>query len=379
MSENEEIDRKEPLRLSEISLKYQVSDYNEKLKFIDTLREESKFHFKMISKVWGKFEFSAFGVGVLAIMLGAWDYGIGELVGGGDYNRNSLEGILFLSDLSLILTLLSVIAWVGFVIQLFIRFPIMRENLVYMFLGMIAIQIGYISTYAQTPDLTLFSSIITPGVILTNGIFIFLTVVVVHRAVIETRDVHVVERHSHPDPRIVDIAWRDHSLKLWSIGLAFWMISVNLFAWSGANAVALNPAVTILGETNGYSFPWIYLIFSMVSIFLLIHIIWYPQFMLGAAGDRIQSVRAREVSGELNVISKENIQGKCPICDEETTATRHPSGDITVPCKQYQCNGLGKPGTICVECEMTLPTRIECTNCKSSTTISSHFNRQDAW
>jgi hypothetical protein len=376
MMDNTESDSSENLRLSEISLKYKISDYNERLSIIDVLREESVFHFKMISKVWGKFEFSAFGVAVIAIILGAWDLGIKELENGGDYNRYSLEGLLFLNDLSLILTLLSIIAWIGFVIQLFIRFPIMRENLAYMFIGMIVVQIGYIYAHASTPELSLFSSLANPGVILANAIFVFLTIFVVHRAVVETRDVHVAERHSHPDPRIVKIAWKDHSLKLWSLGLGFWMVMVNLFSWSGSNSVSLRPTSA---EDTVFNFPWIYLICNMISIFLLIHIIWYPQFMLGAAGDRIQSVRAREVSGELNINSIVKIQGICPICDEETSATRHPNGEITVPCNELQCNGIGKPGTICEECDMTLPSRIECKSCNSSTTISSHFNRQDAW
>ena len=60
MMDNTESDSSENLRLSEISLKYKISDYNERLSIIDVLREESVFHFKMISKVWGKFEFSAF-------------------------------------------------------------------------------------------------------------------------------------------------------------------------------------------------------------------------------------------------------------------------------------------------------------------------------
>jgi len=378
MKSSEELDKNNTLRLSEISLKYRISEHNEKLKFIDTIREELIFHFKMISKRWGSFEFTALGVGILAIILGSWDYGIDELVSGGDYNRYSFRGILFLSDLSLILTLLSIIAWFGFLTQLFIRFPIMRENLVYMFLGMIAVQIGYIYAHAKVPEISLMSSLISPGVILTNLIFIFLIIFVVHRAVVETRDVHVLERHAHPDPRIVDIAWKDHSLKLWSIGLGLWMVLVNLFSWSGSHAVALRPISSAPKETV-FDFPWLYLICNMISIFLLIHIIWYPQFMLGAAGDRIQSVRAREVSGEMSINAIIKTQGICPICSEETTAILQPSGDITVQCKELQCDGLGKPGTICEECDMTFPTRIECTNCHSNTTISSHFNRQDAW
>jgi hypothetical protein len=373
-SKNEE---PQSLRLSEISLNNRFSGYNQNLSPLDRILEESIFHFKMISEKWGALEFSAFAVGVLAIILGSFDWGIGELSGGGDYNRVGSEGILFLSDLSLILTLLSIIAWVVFALQLFIRFPIMRENLVYMFIGMIAVQVGYIYTYADTPNFPRdFSFSQLSPILLTNAIFAFLSIFVVHRAVTETRDVHVIERHSHPDPRVVQIAWKDHSLKLWSIGLGLWMILVNLFSWAGANSIAPRPVSV---DVSVFNYPWIYLISSIISIFLFIHILWYPQFMLGGAEDRIQSVRAREVSGEMNITSTQKLQGICPICNEETPATKYPSGQITVLCQQFKCEGVGKPGTICEICEMTFPSRIECNNCKSNTTISSHFDKQDAW
>jgi hypothetical protein len=366
-----------PVRLSEISLNYTFSDYNERLTFLDRISEEIIFHFKMISKNWGLFEFSALGVAVLAIILGSWDIGIGELNSGGNYNRVGTKGILFLDDLSLMLTILSIIAWFGFAVQLFIRFPIMRENVVYMFLGMFTIQVGYLAAHLNAPEFPSNLQIAQLGpVILSNLIFAFLTIFVVHRAVIETRDVHVLERHDHPDPRVVQTAWKDHSLKLWSIGLGLWMILVNVFSWSGAHSISTRP---VSADDSVFQFPWLYLICSIISVFLLIHIIWYPQFMLGAAGDRIQSTRAREVSGELNIVSKESIQGMCPICKEDTPVIQHPSGKITINCVQFKCEGTGVPGTICQDCDMTLPTRIECGNCKSNTTITSHFYRQDAW
>ena len=70
---------------------------------------------------------------------------------------------------------------------------------------------------------------------------LFLSIVVVHRAVIETRDVHVEERHAHPDPRVVQKAWRDHSLRACSLSPGSWMILVNLIAGSGAHAISDPP------------------------------------------------------------------------------------------------------------------------------------------
>ena len=375
MTDGIEIESQETVRLSEITLNYKFSEYNERLEILDKIMQESKFHLKMILKGWGVFEFSIFGVGVLAIILGSWDLGIGELKSGGDYNRVGSEGMLFLKDLSLMLSLLSMIAWAVFVIQLFIRFPIMRENLIWMMVGMIAVQIGYIITYSNYPN---FPENVNIGmfapIILVNLIFSFLVIFVVHRAVVETRDVHVVERHSHPDPRVVETAWKDHSLRLWSLGLGTWMVLVNIFSWSSSKSVALRPTSA---EETVFNYPWLYLICSIISIFLLIHIIWYPQFMLGAAEDRIQSVRAREVAGEFVPEKSTRRQGSCPICGVDSVAIKNQDGSIQVPCSQ--CDGNGAPGTTCSECNTTIPARISCRECGSSTTVMSHFSRSDAW
>ena len=139
------------------------------------------------------------------------------------------------------------IAWAVFIIQLFIRFPIMRENLVWMMVGMIAVQIGYIITYSNYPNFPEnFNVGMFAPIILVNLIFSFLVIFVVHRAVVETRDVHVVERHSHPDPRVVETAWKDHSLRLWSLGLGTWMVLVNIFSWSSSKSIALRPTSCLL-------------------------------------------------------------------------------------------------------------------------------------
>jgi len=100
--------------------------------------------------------------------------------------------------------------------------------------------------------------------------------------------------------------------------------------------------------------------------------------MLGEAEDRIQSVRAREVSGEAPEPTTAAVQGKCPICSGSTPAIRHEAGRIEVPCSE-SCSGSGKPGTKCPECDAALPIRIECPSCRSNTTVVSHFSRPEAW
>ena len=234
----------EPLRLTDVQLPWRFAERDERLALLDVFLEDFVFHAAMIRKQWGAGEFTCLGLALAGMVLGAWDLGIGELAGGGDYNRVGLSGFRNLSDFSLMLALLSIIAWAGVLVTIWSRYPIMRENLVYLGIAMLAVQMGSISAHSQSPDFPN-GSMARDWVILgiTNLVLFFLSIVVVHRAVIETRDIHVEERHAHPDPRVVQKAWRDHSLRAWSLSLGMWMILVNLMAWSGAHAIADRPPI----------------------------------------------------------------------------------------------------------------------------------------
>ena len=363
------------LRLTDVQLGYSLSDRDERLRILDIFREDLIFHMIMIRRRWGGAEITSIGLVFVALVLGSWDLGIGELATGGDYNRVGLTGFRNLSDISLMTALLSLIAWTGVFITMWTKYPIMRENLVYLWIGMIVIQLGSISAHSNSPNFPRDSgSMDWAMLIMSNLILFFLAIIVVHRAVIETRDIHVQERHAHPDPRVVQKAWRDHSLRAWSLSLGAWMIMINLMSWSGAHAIAQRPPI----EDYSNLLVALFIITGLAASGFLVHILWYPQFMLGEAGDRIQSVRAREVSGEAPEPTSAGEQGKCPICSGSTPAVRHEGGRIEVPCSE-SCSGSGKPGTKCPECDSALPIRIECPSCRSNTTVVSHFSRPEAW
>jgi len=365
----------EPLRLTDVQLPWRFADRDPRLAPLDIFAEDFAFHLAMIRRQWGVGELTCMALAFAGMLLGAWDLGIGEFTGGGDYNRVGITGFQNLSDLSLMLALLSIIAWAGVFVTLWTRYPIMRENLVYLWIAMMAVQMGSISSHSESPDFPWGSSGKDWAMLLiSNLVLFFLSIVVVHRAVIETRDIHVEERHSHPDPRVVQKAWRDHSLRAWSLSLGMWMIMVNLMSWSGSHAIAQRPPIEDYSELA----VAVFVITGFLSAIFLMHVLWYPHFMLGGAGDRIQSVRAREVAGESTGPVTQVEQGKCPICSGSTPAVRHESGAIEVPCAQ-ECAGSGKPGTPCPECESVLPIRIECPSCRSNTTIVSHFSRPEAW
>ena len=365
----------ELLRLTDVKLSWKFADRDKRLALLDIFLEDFIFHLAIMKRQWRIGELTCLGLAFSGMVLGAWDLGIGELAGGGDYNRVGFSGFQNLSDLSLMLALLSIIAWVGVFVTLWTRYPIMRENLVYLWIAMMAVQLGSISSHSKSPDFPWGSTSMDWVMLgISNLILFFLAIVVVHRAVIETRDIHVEERHSHPDPRVVQKAWRDHSLRAWSLSLGMWMIMVNLMSWSGSHAIAQRPPIV---DHSGMLVA-MFVITGFLSVAFLTHVLWYPQFMLGGAEDRIQSVRAREVAGEAPEPVARAEQGKCPICSGPTPAARHESGRIEVPCSE-ECSGLGKPGTTCPECDTVLPIRIECPSCSSNTTIVSHFSRPEAW
>jgi len=366
------------VRLSDVELPFKLEERNSRLAPLDSLIQEYTFHGKMISQQWGVTEAMIIGIGSLSIILGAWDLGIGEIASGGDYNRWGLygdeAGFLHVNDFSLMLALLSIIAWIGFFALLWTRFPLMRENLVWLMIATLAVQLGFVVSHSSASDFPFGTSTGDwAGFAIGNLVLIFLAVIVVHRAVIETRDIHVEERHTHPDPRVVQKAWRDHSLKAWSLNLAAWMVFLNISSWAGAHAVSPRPPI----ENDMTLYVVIYALFAIISMALLVHVLWYPQFMLGAAGDRIQSVRAREVAGEFVPKKASRSQGSCPICSADSVAVRNQDGSIQVPCSN--CEGNGAPGTACAECNTIIPARISCRECGSSTTVMSHFSRSEAW
>ncbi|MBT4391327.1 MAG: hypothetical protein HOD35_01605 [Euryarchaeota archaeon] len=370
------------VRQSEIRLDYKLSEINDNFFILDEIRRGLIFQAAIISKNWGLKELTIVILGLTAFIMGSWDLGIGELSQGGDYNRVGIfgdnSGFLQISDLTLILSLLSLICWAGIIISLWSEYPIMRENLIYLLIGSFAVQYGYMNTHALNPYFPFelqFSDL--GGIIIGNVILLFLAIIVVHRAVRETRDIHVQERHAHPDPRVVKKFWEDHSLKAWDLEMSIFIIVINIMAWAGSHSVASR--MNLESENLNYLLILLYIISGIISILMLLVIIWFPHFMLGGAEERIQSVRAREVAGENIELQPIISQGLCPICDVETAAKKFSSGIIEVPCQEIDCDGKGRMGNQCEKCKVKLPTRLKCRSCNSNTPIDSHFGNEEIW
>ena len=366
-------------RLSDRHSRSTFSNFDSRLQILDDVFSEISYSLDLIRKYWGAKELVMMAFCVSGFILGTWDIGIGEISSGGDYDRWGImgeeSGFLHMKDLALIVSLLSLICWLGFVVMLWNSYPIMRENMLYLLIGMGFILFGFIRAHAENPDFPTGAGLSSwTWVIIANLIMLFLSTFVVRRAVVETRDIHVQRKHAHPDPRVVDRAWKDHSLFAWSIAIAIWIIFLNISFWSSTHSIAPSP-----GDLDfSFSLVLIHVLTGIIATFLLLTIVWFPEFMLGATEVRIQSSRAREVSGE-EVRAKKVEQGKCPVCNQKTSATMDEDGNITIPCEIEGCRGKGIVGSDCKECDSKIPTRLVCVNCGSNTPVGGHFGRVEAW
>ena len=366
-------------RLSDRPAGVIFSNIDSRLQILDNLISEINYSFNLIKKYWGVKELVMMAFCVSGFILGTWDFGIGEISSGGDYDRWGImgdeSGFLHMKDLALIVSLLSLICWLGFVVMLWNSYPIMRENMLYLLVGMGFILFGFIRAHAENPNFPTEAGLRSwTWVIIANLIMLFLSTFVVGRAVVETRDIHVQRKHAHPDPRVVDRAWKDHSLFAWSSAIAIWIIFLNISFWGSTHSIAPSP-----GNLDfSFSLVLIHVFTGIFATFLLLTIVWFPEFMLGATEARIQSSRAREVSGE-EVQAKKVEQGKCPVCNQNTIATMDEEGDITIPCEIKGCRGKGIVGSECKECGSKIPTRLVCANCGSNTPVGGHFGRVEAW
>ena len=321
------------------------SNIHSRLQILDNLFSEISYSFNLIKKYWGVKELVMMAFCVSGFILGTWDIGIGEISSGGDYDRWGImgdeSGFLHMKDLALIVSLLSLICWLGFVVMLWNSYPIMRENMLYLLIGMGFILFGFIRAHAENPDFPTEAGLKSwTWVIIANLIMLFLSTFVVRRAVVETRDIHVQRKHAHPDPRVVDRAWKDHSLFAWSSAIAIWIVFLNISFWSSTHSIAPSP-----GDLDfSFSLVLIHVLTGIIATFLLLIIVWFPEFMLGATEARIQSSRAREVSGEI-IKPKKVQQGKCPVCNQNTSATMDDGGNITIPCEIEGCRGKGTVGS----------------------------------
>ena len=365
-------------RLTDLKIKQSLSIDYPRLEPLHHLKIELMFHFFKIRNTWTLSHWSTLAIGFLATILSGWDFGIGELSGGGNFNEIGTEGVRSISKAAIALTLISTGLWAILLVRLWSIFPLMRSQAISLYVIFIAAQISQFQAHGVYHN-GVGSAIALAAIgllLITFVCFILL------RAVTETRDLHVVERHYHPDPRQVEIARRDHSLIAWSFALVAFCVLAVFHAWAGAQYVSVRQP----GDVSGW---WIlkmlHLVSGLMIVWLMVHVLWYPQIMLGSADMRIESDRARQVGHSLSseAIADANKQparsGKCPDCGEITPVKMRSNGEISAACAIEGCNGSATPGDKCSVCGTRISSRIICKACNTSAPLGNHFADEEAW
>ncbi len=70
------------VRLSEIELPTRLGEKYSFLGIVDTLLQQASFHIRTSRRMWGANEASVLLLASASIILGSWDFGIGELASG---------------------------------------------------------------------------------------------------------------------------------------------------------------------------------------------------------------------------------------------------------------------------------------------------------
>ncbi len=361
-------------RLTDVS---PPTNFGEKFPYLSTLDKLTRqvlFNYRSARSSLGFTHMAPFLLAVIGLILGSWDLGSGELSSGGDYNRGGIfgseSGFLHVSGGALILSFLSLIITMASYLLLMAIFPLMRENMIYLVFGILTVEYGQIASHASDPYFPFGSGIASwVGFTVSNLIMLFIAIGVVRRSVMETRDFHVDVMHMHPDPRKMRAAKEDHSLLLWNFSLVLWLIFLNLSAWAGAHSIARPPPIA--GDLGGIVI--MHIATGTLAFLFLIHVAWYPQFMMGNSSGGIQSRLARILSEGQDTSDRVAEVGKCPNCGVSSAALRDEEGVVSVVCLSEECEGRGEIGSACPICSENLNAVIACGSCGTKSHVETHF------
>ena len=377
----------EGMRLTEMKTAQNLSIEYPKLEPLHHIKVELLFHYHKIRTTWVNSHWITIGIGCFAVLISGWDLGIGELASGGEFMASGINpnnpnsGIRNVSDVAIALSLVTIGLWLILLLRLWSIFPLMRSQAISLYLALFAAQVSQYLAHAEDPYFPAGLESFAFAITAVGLIVVCFVGFILQRAVIETRDVHVEERHWHPDPRQMELAQRDHSLFAWGAALIVYCALVIIHSWSGAHYVAIRQPV----EASGWwILKFIYFLSGFAIIWLMIHILWYPQIMLGSGAMRIESDRSRQVSRKSSKVLQTDSAtptrtGKCPSCGEATSIVGLADGAIEASCTIEGCNGSGPPGEKCPSCGERISSRVICNSCHTSAPASDHFADDEAW
>jgi hypothetical protein len=360
-------------KLRHVDLNKKLSNIHPIFSIIDELRKQIYFMINTLRNTWSNSEYITVAIGTLAIIIGSITFD-GELQSGGDYLKVGItplgDGLSAIGPVSFFQIILSMICWIYFIYRLWEYYPLMKGQSVSLIIMWFSITITTIAFHQGAPHFPAEFSTEGATTILGGLLATIFFGFVFSRAVIETRDLHVEERHHDNDPRIMAESMYDHSLLGWIGILCIWSSIAFLSSWAGAHYVAVRPH-------SSFIWQFLYVILGSFSVFGLCILLWYPQLMLGTGGIVIKSKRAREIDDMQ--IEEHEVKGKCPECNFSSPIFRGKEGLPRLKCIVENCEGEGNLNSSCPICKSKIPTRITCENCGVSSPALKHLDDQDAW
>ena len=149
-------------------------------------------------------------------------FGINQLSSGGDFYSvggefwNADSGIRNISNAAAALTLAQILGYVGDISGQTMGkfFPLDAVTINQLYLAIFAAEVSQFWAHGMDDTPPFGGKRGCDGTVIVGLIVITFIGFILKRAVTDTRDLHVEERHWHPDPRQVDLAMREtiHSL-----------------------------------------------------------------------------------------------------------------------------------------------------------------------
>ena len=288
-----------PFRLGDVEIKPWFIDLHP---MIPQIRNERVFQLRLFRLDWNTQYSVAVVSAIFAVFLGALN---GDIFDGGNAKISGLEGLQVAGSTAYFQMVLSVVCWAWFLFSMLQLFPIMRTHTVTLLLIWGGLGIAQVYFHSNNKDFPLSFSLsdMMGGFLITLVCIFFLYFFI--KAVRETRDLHVETHHIHEDVRVMEASMREHSLSGWMLVCLAWTAGAMLSAWTGAHYIA---------ERTG-SRTWalvLHLLFSVITIPLMVWTIWFPQKMLGNEA-RVRTKAA--VTAEEDLMSKASLVEVSP--DEE--------------------------------------------------------------
>jgi len=373
---DEVVNRLGLIRLSDVEPRFRTSDLHPSMNAVDNLQQELIFHFRLARMTWSIAHLRALVIGLTAFALGSISP---ETWGGGDPMIIGSPGIKAINGSGFFLLVSSVGLWLWFMFEIWNLFPIMKGHSVSLIFAWISIMVSMVLFHTSSPN---FPFEIDDGNMLGGVVTIFVMAFIVYifwKAVQETRDQHVQEVHYDPDPRKMEEAMKEHSLGGWTFILALWSVAISISSWAGVHYVAdrqlTMPLLLVLHIATG-----------VFGIYGLMHLLWFPQLMLGVGTTKVLSRRAREAIADLEAQVSDNIEsvvthndGTCPECGEEVGINRSPEGDAVANCPEVACTGSAVVNSNCEICKTKIPSRFTCAACGINAPVMDFLSDTEAW